>query len=84
MDTPNIFTCYNPMLLRFPMQLILHSEDSSQLLKSTQSFTSRQHLVESLIIGNKAYIEYIPKSLADYADRAIAWEIRHYKAKYKL
>jgi hypothetical protein len=86
MEDPNkIFSNYHPLLLRFPMQIILKSENLNRLTRAVKSLENRFHICENLLIGDFAYVEYLPPSLAGYADDIPTenWEIRKRKNEVK-
>lgn len=83
-DANNIFTNYDPSLLRFPMQIILSNSDQQKLKLAIKSFTSNlDNIYEAMIVGNNAYIEYVPNNHSDIVNKipADSWEIRKYKNK---
>jgi len=66
--TPGPFSCYNPFLLRFPMQLVLKSDSRSELQRAVDEFvTSNGQPCRYVVEGNYAYIEYVPPRMAHLA-----------------
>jgi len=80
-DPNGVFTCYNPLLLRFPMQLMLQASTGVQLIGAIKPFMNQQHAVEYIVVGNRAYIEYIPINMSTYNIPDSGWEIRKFRAK---
>lgn len=81
-DPNNIFSCYNPNLLRFPMQMIFTSTSSKELREAVKEFTNgRQH--ETVTIGDYAYVEYVLTRFAKLEIPDQNWEIKAYKASRK-
>ncbi len=54
----HVFKSYNPRLLRFPQQLIIIDSDKSSLTTKVQKFVKGKSGVDSIIIDDRAYIEY--------------------------
>ena len=85
-DDPNqVFSCYNPHLLRFPMQIAFKSNSLVELEQAVQSFViaHRSEHVQ-MIVGDMAYIEYIPDNLTKHNVPKRHWEIKNWKAKNKV
>jgi len=84
-DPHGIFSCYNPQLLRLPMQIIFKSDDIKQLERAIASFVLRLRGERlQMIVGDMAYIEYIPNSLSKYNIPKDNWEIKGWKTKNKV
>lgn len=85
-DPNNVFTCYNPQLLRFPMQLILMSEDKDMMVHALTEFGKRNPNFEYVAIGDLIYIEYVPEDyihlLGKIPERN--WEVRKRKGKDRV
>jgi len=80
-DPNGVFSCYHPNLLRIPMQIIFISDRPAELNQAISTFLYSLKGSEHLIIGNMAYIEYIPEHITDVPDQN--WEIKKWKAKNK-
>jgi len=81
-DPNGVFSCYHPNLLRLPMQIMFESNDQSQLQQVIYFFISQlRQAREQLIVGNIAYIEYMPNNLTGFDIPDSNWEIKSWKAK---
>jgi len=85
-DPNGIFPNYHPSLLRFPMQIIFTSSDLDQLAVAMKGFVARfKFPPKSLIIGNYAYVEYVPDNLIAYVDHIPQsnWELVAHQSKIR-
>ncbi len=82
-DPNGVFSCYNPQMLRFPMQLILMSEDKDMLNHAITEFSKRNPNFEYMVVGDLAYIEYIPEEYINLLDKIPEgnWEVKKKKGK---
>jgi hypothetical protein len=85
-DDPNkVFSCYNPQLLRLPMQIMFQSDDVKQLELAISSFVAKLRGERlQMIIGDMAYIEYVPNNFVKRNIHKDNWEIKSWKAKNKV
>ena len=82
-DPNGVFSCYNPQLLRFPMQLILMSEDKDMMVHAITEFGKRNPNFEFVFVGDFAYIEYVPEDYIHLLDKIPDgnWEVKERKSK---
>ena len=84
-DTNGVFSCYHPNLLRFPMQIMFESSNQGQLQQVIYSFISQlRHAREELVVGDIAYIEYVPNNLTGLDIPDGNWEIKNWKTKNSM
>ncbi len=62
-DPNQVFSAYNPNLLRYPMQIMFYSDDEDELAEAVSDSLARYPDSEALILDEFAYIEYFPDSL---------------------
>jgi hypothetical protein len=84
-DLPPVFEHYNPKILSYPRRIIFEGNTQS-LKQQILQFTIDKPKHDSLIIKNKAYVEYLTR-----ADMQIAhqipmknWIIAQYRLKHQL
>ena len=77
---------WNGTQLTFPRRIILQHVDVNVLLENVKSFISDEIRVEYVIIGNKAYIEYVPSSHARILNQIPVknWRVPVFKKTYGL
>jgi hypothetical protein len=80
MDINGIFSCYNPTILRYPMQLMFRSDKHVNLKRAVESITHNAKYHEHIIVGDTAYVEHT--SLKNVPERF--WEIKVWKAKNRV
>lgn len=69
MDPHGVFKLYRPEILTFPQKRILINDNPAQLQAQVAHFTQDKFGVETLIIGERAYIEYFEPRYKDVANR---------------
>lgn len=79
-DGDDIFEHYNPAILTYPRRMVLTGDN---LQKRVRSFVLDKLKHDSVIVGDKAYIEYLDKSDKAFAEqippknwRIAAWRLR--------
>lgn len=85
-DPLGVFSHYNPYLLRFPMQIMYHSPNRDMLLEAVKNFIDNlghKAIVKRLVWTDRAYIEYLPRSLADLSIPPRNWEIDSWLSRRK-
>ena len=83
-DHNRIFRYYNPVLLTFPMKIILEAHDPAELLQATKTFLQSLGKYEILVIKSRSYIEYIPPKFIKIPVPPYLWEIVGHRTKYHL
>ena len=75
-----VFTYYDPSLATFPRRIIFSGGD---LQKKVRDFCARQFFCESLIIDDRAYVEYIQPDAAIHKAEIPEknWQIGQYKKR---
>ena len=84
-DDPNgVFSSYNPNLIRFPMQIMMKSDDHNKLKKAIGQVVATSYDSAYMIVGDTAYVEYLPNGNAMLrAAPAGNWEIKIWQASRK-
>ena len=85
-DPNGVFSAYNPQLLRFPMQLLLMSEDRDMMVHAITEFGKRNPNYEYVAVGDLVYIEYVPENYLHLLDKIPEgnWEVKKRKSKDKV
>lgn len=78
-----VFSYYDPTLATFPRRIILSGND---LQKQVRDFCSKQFYYESIVVEDRAYIEYVPQGISDLIKDIPEknWQIRAYKKKFSV
>lgn len=81
-DIP-VFGHYDPSLLTLPRRVILAEKDEAKLLELVKTFLIDKSDSDYVIIGTRAYVEYMPLHLAKLVKQIPAknWLTTQYKAK---
>lgn len=85
LDIHGVFKTYKPEILTFPQKRIIVNVDKSQLEAQVNSFTRDKYGVDSIILGDRAYIEYFEPRYKDVAAKIPEEkrEIYQYRQKVK-
>ena len=67
-DFDNIFTHYNPNILTYPRRIIF-TGPKRELLKRVMEFSLDKLKTDHIIVGERAYIEYLEKSDSPIAEQ---------------
>lgn len=82
-DSNGVFSCYNPNLLRMPMQIAFSSDDQKLLNQALQVAISGIKAYDHIQVGTTLYVEYVPKDLARYDVPDENWEIKLWRLNHK-
>jgi len=76
-----VFSYYNPALLTIPRRQIIFGSGGQDLELAVKQFIQDKPIADSLILGNTAYIEYLPAELVHLASQIKSenWEIKKYR-----
>jgi hypothetical protein len=76
-----VFPDYKPGLLTLPRRKILERHDVPNLEEAVTNFLADKRNSDYVIVGDRAYIEYLPAALASLHDKIPAnnWLVRTYK-----
>ena len=82
-DVPFLF---NGVQLTFPRRIILHHPNLGVLQENLKNFIKDKLRIEYIIIGNKAYIEYVPVSHARVLNQIpeVNWQVPKFKRSHGL
>lgn len=80
-NSNKVFKNYDPTLLRFPMQLVLHSDDIKLLSIAIKQFCDNYKTYKAIIVDGYGYIEYVPDNHSKYTIPDDNWEINKIKDK---
>ncbi len=69
LDPNGVFKLYRPEILTFPQKRILINADPTQLQAQVAYFVKDKFGVETLTIGDRAYVEYFEPRYKDIADK---------------
>ena len=83
-DIDGVFRFYNPDFLMFPMKAILQESNAEHLKLAVVQFLSGKVRHKLLVIGLRAYIEYLPYRLSHVRLRDGDYEIVRYCKQHNI
>lgn len=69
LDIHGVFKSYRPEILTFPQKRIIVNADKKQLEAQLSTFIRDKYGVDSIIVGDRAYIEYFEPRYKDVAGK---------------
>lgn len=81
-DYDDVFTHYNPNILTYPRRIIF-TGPKRQLQKRVREFVLDKLKSDHIIVGDRAYVEYLEKADAAIADKVPLdnWQIAAYRQR---
>lgn len=81
-----LFDFYDPSLRTYPRRLILLQSEEGDLRRAILMFCARQSHCEHVVLGDRAYIEYLPPEAAALRPRIAdnSWQVLRYKRQHGL
>lgn len=83
-DTNGVFRFYNPDFLMFPMKVILQASNAEHLKLAVVQFLTGKVKHKLLVVGLRAYIEYLPYRLSHVQLRDDNYEIVRYCKQHNI